>query len=640
MAVNFGDNFNVGAYKAIDTRLVVNTTANLTDGTIQYPYKGMLVAVKNENGFVKTYQLTSEPLSGNPIPINNWQAVGAAGTLASLNDVSLTNSLKNGDVLLYGTAGKWTNRGPIVQGAAAGTSGNINFTFSDGTQVSIQVSGGSLENNIYSSTNFIYTGESYNMSLATLDSVLGAIAPAKPGNLTSTNLTSNALVYSAKVPSGLSGAWTPVAGTTISNYTISTTYNLVSPNPASEFNAGIFATPASYGTATHVRNGSSFVSRNLSLGAGTTSHSDANGTSNLNVTSITLYNSIWAKANATIGYTQNVEGTITHALLSTIAGTTNVITYNLDNVNVAPSFLTLPNFLTGVSTPVLKYLSGISYYGIGSTLSLSFTADTGIFNRCYHPTAVAVLTGNAIPSTNYNPGSTPVYTDTFIISNSTVTLNVANVSTGSTGGILNVKLQKPDGSNTVVSASYPFLDLISNRVNTYGTASGVKFEPFLDETNRLIQSTNTAFVSINPLANGEAQVLNGTLTYGDVDYPSKSGSQRYDRRFTVGVQNGGSMTFVGFNPTNISPYNTGSLNMYLWLETLGGYWDLGKPDGSINGTGDGSSLANSRGGKVSISGSTLNYTFDTFSTFSNSNQFRMIIVFNDNTQTITSVTIN
>ena len=387
-----------------------------------------------------------------------------------------------------------------------------------------------------------------------------------------------------------------------------------------------------------MRNNISFVSSNLTLGPGSASNSDASGSSTLNVTSVVLYNSIWTKANANIAYTQTAEGNVSHKMTSTVAGTTFQINLNYDSVHTAPSFSVGPNVMQ--TTPVIKYLSGIQYYGLNSILNVSFTGATGIFNRCYHPTAVAVVTGNGFPSFNLNPGSVPAYTDTFPIANHNFTLSVANYSSGAFDGQLIVTLQKPDGQTFPNTATYFALNAFtSSLVNTYGTVSTTKFEAFLDEANRLIQNTNTAFDSTVALANGEAQALNGSLQYGSGDYPAKSGDQRYDRIFTVSPQqNGGSMTFVGFTPANIASYNTGNINMFLLLTTNGLYYDLGRPFGSNNGTGDGSTLANSIGAKVSTTGGTLNYTFGTNSTFP-SNQFRMIIIFKNSTYSITSITI-
>lgn len=640
MAVNFGDNFNVGAFKPIDQRIVVDSVTNLSDGTVTYPYKGMLVSVKNDNGFVRTYRLTTEPLANGPIPINSWEVIGQSSTLSSLTDVSLT-SAKKGDVLLYGTnaAGSpsWINRGPIVSAVNAGTNGSILFSYSDGT--SITITAGGLENNDYSSNNFITDGQSYNLSLSTLDSVLGAIAPAKPANLTGTALTlSNTTLFNARVPSGLPAGWTVTSGSLISNYIIDNTYTLTSPTPTTAFYAGIFSTPSSYGIVSHVRNGSSIVSKDMSTGTGSASFSDVAGSTTLTVSSLAAYNGLWNKANANISYTQNAEGTVSHVMSSTVAGSSNTFFLNYDNTNPTPSFSVTPSVTS--FNPVTKFLSGILYYDAGTQFHLTFTAATGIFNRCYHQTAVALVTGNGFNNISLNPGSVPVYTDTFPISNSVVTLNTTNVSTGGSNGQLTVTLQKPAGNNFANVQTFPLADSISARVNTYGIVSTNTFEAFLDENKRLIQSTSTPFDSTVSLANGEAQVLNGSLVYGNTDYPSKTGDQRYDRRFIVGVQNGGSMTFSGFNPANIATFNTGNINIFLQLETTGGFYDLGKPFGSNNGTGDGSSLANSKGGRVSISGSTLNYTFGTFSTASNSNQFRMIFVFKNNTYSVTNVTIN
>lgn len=648
MAVNFGDNFNVGAFKPIDTRLVVDTPTNLSDGTIAYPYKGMLVSVKNDGGFVRTYRLKADVAT----PFTNWEVLGGGVTsLSALTDVTIT-AAANGDVLVYDTTvTRWVNRGPFVESVIAGTSGNLVFTFSDNSYISVQISGGALENNNYASENFITDGQSYNQTISILDEVLGAIAPVKASNLTGQALTLSATtLFSAKVPAGLTAAWVPVAGSTITNYIVDGTYVLTSPSPATSFNANQFSNPSSYGTVSHVRNGVSFVSRNLNLGVGTANASDADGTSALNVTSVALYNSIWTKANANISYTQNAadEGTITHAMSSTVAGTTNVTTLNFDPINTAPSF-SVPAFADQVSA-VVKYLSGVEHYGNGSVISVEFEAASGIFNRCYHPTAVATVVGNAFTSFNLNPVATPNYLDPFTVAPTNATLSVA-FSSGALPGQLTVILQKPSGLTSPSSSNYPVITG-SARVNTFGITSTNTFENFLDENRRLIAGTSTPFVSNVMLANGEAQVRNGSLVHGFTDSqdvvlqsyaisPKLAVSdQRYDRRFVVGVQSGGSMTFAGFVPTSIAPHGTGNINIYLQLETLGGYYDLGRPFGSNNGTGDGSSLANSKGGQVSISGSTLNYTFGLFSTASNSNQYRMIIVFKNNTNSITSITIN
>jgi hypothetical protein len=250
-----------------------------------------------------------------------------------------------------------------------------------------------------------------------------------------------------------------------------------------------------------------------------------------------------------------------------------------------------------------------------------------------------------------NPSSTPNYLDQFVVSASPITLATTNYSSGANAGQLTVTLQKPSGLTAAQVGVYPIING-SARVNTYGTVSTNTFEDFLDEARRLVAGTNTAWNSALQLPNGEAQVRNGVLDHGRADSldpllstyaiaaRAATSDQRYDRRFVVGVQSGGSMTFAGFNPANIAAYNTGNINIFLQLETSGGYYDLGRPFGSNNGTGDGSSLANSKGGRVSVSGSTLNYSFGLFSTASNSNQYRMIIIFKNNTYTIDSITIN
>lgn len=453
------------------------------------------------------------------------------------------------------------------------------------------------------------------------DEILALIAPARPGLLTSSALTlSNTTLYSAKLPSGLAAAWYKdgkVAGGSITDYAVDNTFRLTSPSPSTSFYNGSYNDPQ--GTLQLTQDTAAIDSISTAATGSSTM---------LTVSSVAVYNSIWSKANAYADVTQSSEGHRAYTFKHTLAGETNSLSIRYDNSNPAPAFAVTPSVVQG--TPVWKYLSGIQYYGNGSTLSISFTANN-LFNKCYHPTQVAAVTMTpaGFSTQSMNPVSTPAYTDQFVVTSYTLTLNQVVASNAAT---VRTTLYKPDGTTIYNDQSVP------RRVCTYGTVSTTTSDTFFDEAQRLVLNTLTSWTSTATLVNGNAQVRNGVLQYPDTtDYPGFSGVQEYQRNIAKTSASTGSLTFTGITYSQISSYGTGNLNVLLQLDTDGQYFDLGRAVGSNNGNGDGTSRANSKGALTSGSGGVVNWSFGTYSTFSNNNRYRVIIIFRNSTLSITGL---
>jgi hypothetical protein len=231
---------------------------------------------------------------------------------------------------------------------------------------------------------------------------------------------------------------------------------------------------------------------------------------------------------------------------------------------------------------------------------------------------------------------TPTYTDTFDKSGANVVLTTLDASNQKTmNKYLTVTLYKANGATTSSNAS------INRAICTYGTASTTTSDIFVDEAQRVVLNTTTAWTSSSALTNGNAQVRNGTLQYPDSgDYPGFTGDQEYQRFFYKTSASTGTLTFNGgFNISNVSPYGSGDLNILIYLDDDALYFDLGVAAGL---GGDGSSKANAIGGKnTGSSSNVLNWSIGTYTTgpvsSGNLGRYRLIIIFRNTNQTITSI---
>jgi hypothetical protein len=563
------------------------------------------------------------PVDGHVIVFENGKWVNrpnsASLTIKDLLDTNIGEAIKEGDVLMY-KGGKWVN-------SALST-----LTYA--------------ENNEYTSKNFI-TGGNYTKSISELDEILSLISPEPPQTLNEKTLAlTNTTKYPAKLSGGLPAAWYKhsalnAAGIQIPGYVTDNTYTITTPSSTNTFRVGKKDAPV--GSVLHMVNNTQNIAKVVTVGTGTGSVDNTLNNSTLSVTT-SVYNSIWQKASAFVSITQKAEGHMSHSIKhvnadgSLFGGQSADVDLWYDASNQTPAFT--GNVNQSEKTANYKYLSGIKHYAINSEFLVSFVAASGIFDKCYHPDHVSKISADAINPVNVNPTAPPLYTDSFTVVDKAVKLDIPNISSGANNGEISVTLYKPSGLTTVKKATLPF------RVCTYDSVSTTTKEFFFDETQRINLNTMQTFVSNTPLANGNAQVRNGSLVYGHNDYGTKTGDQEYQRHFFKASANNGTVKLTGITPAMVKPYGTGDLNILLLLDGSNKYFDLGLNFGAKNGTGSGTSRDNSLGAKndLTTTADTIGFSFGTNSTAhtGNLNQYRMIIIFRNTagakTLAVTSIT--
>jgi len=449
-----------------------------------------------------------------------------------------------------------------------------------------------------------------------INEVLLGIAPPPPGGLGGTNLSLSVSSYSGKLPSGLAVGWDPYTpGAVVSGLVFSGSFSLTAADPATRFAAGLWGSSPT-GQVTHVLNGSDADARSIADGAGST------GT--VQITAVDQYNTLWRKVNAKINYT-SAAGQTKHRLKST--DQTNEAELYYDDVNDTPSFGSAPSHV--VSTELLRYLSGIAYYREGTVFDVSYTANTGIFRKHYHATQVSSIAVPGASTVTVNPSSVPAIGDNFPVVSEPVTL--VSGSAALVSSQITVTLRK---ANKSTSGTSP----LSRGINTYASGnSSSTIDNFVDELRRLVLGTSTPWTPSAPLVVGNAQVRNGSLVHGfNGDYPGHGAGTDadYERIFSPGTQSGGTVRLGGISASLVGAYGTGAINIFLYLAGDNKWFDLGLDSPFLNGSGDGSSLANSIGGRFSVAGSDLSFTLAApaaggpYSTGgSNGGQYRLLVRF-------------
>jgi hypothetical protein len=290
-----------------------------------------------------------------------------------------------------------------------------------------------------------------------------------------------------------------------------------------------------------------------------------------------------------------------------------------------------------------KWLSGISYYASGTGFSVYFKGAAGIYSCAYNVTQVYAISATGLNTATGLPASPPLFTDELDKSGSNhvrVSLSVANQS--SFNKYLTTTIYKAHGTTATSLAT------IAKAINTYGTTSTDTFEGFQDEARRLVIGSGIAFTSTLEMANGNAQVRSGTLQYPlAADYDTEwggthtfSGDQEYQRYFYKTSASTGTLTFAGFTAANVAPYGTGNINVLLYLDGDALWFDLGVLQGSNSNNGSTRSAAISA--KTSASGGALGWSIGVKTTgvsgAGNSARYRAVVIFRNNTYSMTSIT--
>ena len=599
---------------------------------------------------------SSLPSSLSGVVVNNGIIISGAwagNVITSLYGGTGQNSYTKGDLL----AGTGATLSVLPVGSndyilAADSSSATGLTWktaaSSGTTVI-----GTPSDGVY--TDGFFTDWTTNTTIANafddVSELLALIAPAKPGSITSTSLTATAApTYygTAAISAGLGTEWYQAGfgtGSTISRYYLSGSHTLTTANTSTAFYAGTLVT-STYGTLGFGRynyttpNGAGYgtIDMTVNYTVGATNN-------NLRLSDLAVYNNIWTKANAQISaYTQTYAGYegvyITHSTNSQVTNTYNMWKDPWSAANPNPTFSKAATASTTSQT--LKYLSGISYYTTGTGFSVDFKGAAGIYSSCYNVTQVYRITATGLNTIN-GTASSPVFSDELDktgVNAVSATLNSASLSSFTKS--ITATIYKAHGTTAASAAA------IAKYINTYTTISTDTFEGFQDEARRLVIDTGIGFTSNIDMANGNLQARSGTLIYPqtaeyDAEYGGShtfSGNQEFQRYFYKTSASTGTLTFGGFTASNIAPFGTGSVNVLLYLEGDAKYFDLGTLQGSNANDGSTRSLAISA--KTSASSGALNWSLGVFTTgvsgAGNSARYRAIIIFRNNTYTMTSVT--
>ena len=483
-----------------------------------------------------------------------------------------------------------------------------------------------------------------------INELLALIAPARPNYLTGTTLTAGSVpsYYTVRISAGLGTEWYQAGygtGSSITRYYLSGTHTLNTASTTTTFSAGSLTT-STYGTIFFKT-----INKNFPAGAGygtidlTSTYAVNTTNNNLKLTALGTYNNIWTKANAQIlTYTQPDAGyegmLIAHTENNQFTNTYEVWKDPWSASNPNPTFS--QSATASTYSQSIKWLSGIEYYTTGTGFSVYFKGAAGIYSSCYNTTQVYGISATGLVTAT-GTATNPLYSDELDKSDTNhvrVTLNSSSAS--SFNKYLTVTIYKAHNTTATSNAT------IAKAINTYTTVSTTTYEGFQDEAQRLVIGTGIAFTSTLDLANGNLQARSGTLTYPNAtDYDTQyggtrtyTGDQEFQRYFYKTSASTGTLTFTGFTASNIASYGTGSVNVLLQLEGDNKYFDLGVLQGSNSN--DGSSRAAAISAKTSASSGALNWSLGVYTTgvsgAGNSGRYRAIIIFRNNTYTMTSIT--
>ena len=407
------------------------------------------------------------------------------------------------------------------------------------------------------------------------------------------------------------------------------------------------------------------------VGSNPAHNSSGSGTDIINLTnrrcmntSVDSFPNFWppyqmASMNATLTLPAGFQGQI--SVLHTLGGSQNYTyaSFFVDQTSqalgaVAPSF--------SENVPSLKYLSGVPYYGAGSTFNIGLTHSTTIFDRGY------VTNPLTLNLTNFNASSqTPTLTTLGLTEPLAITDTIGTYNSSLTVG--SSAFRNMDARGTATFRDVFGTSTSSNssagtfRIDTYGTTSTDTSEPFDDENKRFSGTENfdnTAITwtdstwdsedNVTGLTEKGLVVYNGTLKYPSInhstflpagpDYTGQSGDFVYYRVFIASAAfTNGTITFGGWSNA-LSVVSGADVEVYLKYPNCSSYgnnntdeWQDLSVDQTVYG-GNGCLGAGSTGSNVAFS-------FGTTSSVDFGNRVVMKIVFKSSSVTaLTGVTFN
>lgn len=523
-------------------------------------------------------------------------------------DLQTDSTAKSVTISVTGMVGSTGAQGPEGPTGVAGVTGIQGETGAGGPGAANVLPLGWPTDGTYAGifpwTDTVWTAD----ALDQVNDLLLAIAPAPPTALSGT-LGGSPTVYSAILPTGLSSAWYQdgrVAGSTLTTYTVTSSFTLTSPSPSTSFKVGS-TFGGDTGTVSHVLDGTTYSSRAVTSGTGLT------GT--INITSLANYgtpSAIWRNGNASIVYSQTSEGYKKHSMTYVVGAITQQTSdskFWYDGSNPTPVFA-LAAGLTPNTLSSSRYLSGIRYYAVGDTFDMT-ASITNIANRAIHPTSPVRYSMQGLTQVSLTiAGASFPYDGTY---NFGITDALDLASVYSINAKLDMTATKPNGAVGTSASS-----LANRLVNTYSTTQSTNGNiTMFDENYRFPLSADFSVIpgsitgnwtSSTALTNGNAQLYDSRWTYPTINFtsgylPAQGGSTNYSTfsgdqvvvwAVNIAVAHS-SMSIVfnaGFNITSISAAGAGTLNVEVRLPSETLWLDAGRAFGDSNGCQLGSSNLN------------------------------------------------
>lgn len=502
-----------------------------------------------------------------------------------------------------------------------------------------------------------FTSDTYvRDAIDAINELLLGIAPPPPSDLSGA-LINNRTIYSGKIATSPLGLIDYSAGD-LAEIIFDNSLTLTAPN-STKFG------PADKGNLDAVVDGTKVDSFNL-LGAfneaerdGSQSYPPATGTNNIiKVLSVAKYNNfpLWQKGSALIqsgslsGGEHNFQ--MQHDTGTIAATSTTQIFY--DPETGRPENIITPEIVE--NSAVIKWLSGIQFYTLGSTFNISGSCskvfeytyiDNPIrislpgFSTLYLPFTDASISGVTTPI--------PSWDDTLSITNKILTLNAANQS--NIDSRVTILPRDPRGNGISKSS------IQENRlIDTYGILSTATREYFVDEHYRLPQGTYDSIPSTitgqwdstSALTNGNAQVISSSLIYpvtnfssgylptqqAGTDYSGFTGNQFYYRAiYDAGTPHfEGTLKFTGITWNDLGT----NVKIELKLPTQTGWLDLSTGFSAATYTGadgDGAVVNHSQSGNIL----TIDWTCGTDSTAHSGYMYILKITFLNSAKNLSEI---
>jgi hypothetical protein len=433
-----------------------------------------------------------------------------------------------------------------------------------------------------------------------IETILGKLAPAKPANLSTRILTTNATTYTAYTASGVTptlfstittnarptASWTFVAATSGSSTTLS--YDADAGVLQAEVDGVVSA--ASQDTFT--------------------TSSDVGTFGNLIVNSdLDPYNGTFGQQGFWKGFIASVAPTASLALgphssrlLHSTTGNSSLFTWSRDNPST-PTVTAITGSSTGGTT---RYVSGVPTLATGETVIIAVTASN-VVSQFYNSTRIIAAIGNNLvaPSVNATLPTTPPASASLVSSSITLTVATNAYATASTYTATAYNSAGTTATSTWTPLTSIRVDTISNEGSR--ARSGIGWYPNIDTS---ISGAGARFTaSANLTGSRELQMTNNLYHYPsssnyNLNYPlpgpnyigliaettaSFPGEAVRWATFSgsVAAASNVSIAFTGTNAAFVGVQTTGSMRLYVrvsgsaatngWIDGSTAYPGTGNP---------------------------------------------------------------